>query len=253
MNDPSRELFEHYRTGYERCALPFFQSLAEVERYKLDRMPRWIDEIPLDARVLDIGCASGYLLSLLSAKGFRHLVGVDLSPPLIEAARERLPTASLHCTDLREFLRGCEDGTFDVIFCHHVLEHIPREDTIPMLRELHRCLKPGGSLSLRVPNAGHLLAGVMCYGDFTHVVHFNEWSLSQVLERAGFAYEAIEVNRKPPRLFWSVRDPIRMMFRLLNRLRWHLHGVVHWSVAVLSEARPRLRCFEQELEMRVRR
>jgi SAM-dependent methyltransferase len=49
--------------------------------------------IPADARVLEIGCGSGELLSQLNA---RHRTGVDLSARQIEAAKRRLPDATFH-------------------------------------------------------------------------------------------------------------------------------------------------------------
>lgn len=41
------------------------------------------------------------------------------------------------------------DNTFDIIFCNHVLEHVP--DDRQAMRELFRVLKPGGWASLQVP------------------------------------------------------------------------------------------------------
>jgi SAM-dependent methyltransferase len=41
------------------------------------------------------------------------------------------------------------DGEFDEILCQDVLEHI---EYIPVLRDLHRILKPGGELTVRVPH-----------------------------------------------------------------------------------------------------
>lgn len=41
------------------------------------------------------------------------------------------------------------DDSFDLIFCSHVLEHIP--DDAQAMRELHRVLKPGGTAILQVP------------------------------------------------------------------------------------------------------
>lgn len=46
------------------------------------------------------------------------------------------------------------DGQFDVIYAHHVLEHIPREKFFPVFRELHRILASSGLLTFAVPKAG---------------------------------------------------------------------------------------------------
>ncbi|WP_169247070.1 methyltransferase domain-containing protein [Candidatus Competibacter phosphatis] len=142
---------------------------------------------------------------------------------------------------------------FDVILFHHVLEHIPREHTITLLREFHRCLKPGGYLNIRVPNASYLLAGHHLFGDFTHVVHFNERSMPQVLEAAGFDTRHLEFIHHPPLLFWSWQHMGRALLRFLNRMRWHLHSVLHKTVCALIELYPIPKCFEWELEVLARK
>ena len=45
------------------------------------------------------------------------------------------------------------DNSFDIIYCSHVLEHVP-QDTVA-LAELHRVLKPGGWAILQVPIEGY--------------------------------------------------------------------------------------------------
>lgn len=201
------------------------------------------------ASILDAGCATGYLLGLLHECGYQNLTGVDISEQLLHEARRHLPEGvQLFQSDIGEFLAHTADGSFDVILFHHVLEHIPREHTVALLREFRRCLRDGGRLSLKVPNAACLLLGHTCYVDFTHVVHFNEFSLMQVLEQAGFSPERIEFILHPPVLYWSWRHPVRALFRLLNRVRWHLSAWVHCAAGVLFDTQPKLLCHEIELE-----
>lgn len=44
------------------------------------------------------------------------------------------------------------DGTVDEIFSSHALEHVGKRQVVPTLREWRRVLKPGGRITLRVPN-----------------------------------------------------------------------------------------------------
>lgn len=41
---------------------------------------------------------------------------------------------------------------FDVVYCSHTLEHIPREKTGAVFRGFHHALKPSGMLMIRVPD-----------------------------------------------------------------------------------------------------
>jgi len=250
MSDPSKEIFDNYLSHYQKTGGRVFKPLQEIKQFHLERLPRWIDQVDKQARILDAGCATGYLLSLLYESGYRNLVGVDLSAQLLREARLHLPeTVRLHCSDIGEFLARFPDDSFDLILCHHVLEHVPRERTLALLREFHRCLCIGGRLSLKVPNAGSLINGEECYLDFTHIVHFNEMSLVQVLVQAGFTPERIKLELHPPVLYWSWAHPLRAVLRLVNRLRWHLSAWVHRSVEILFDAQYRFRCHEREIEM----
>ncbi len=249
MTDPSKTLFDNYQKFYESKRLPDY-FLVEVKALRLDRLPRWLNRVDEDARVLDAGCAEGYLLSLLHESGFHNLSGVDLSLQLVDVARHRLPeSVSITVSDIRDYLMQSPDASFDVILFHHVLEHIPREFTIGLLREFHRCLSPGGFLSVKVPNAISLSAGYACFVDFTHVVHFNEFSLLQVVEAAGFTREHCEYIFHPPELFWSWPHAGRAGLRVLNRLRWHLNNQAHRWLFRLTDLHPMPQVFENEIEL----
>lgn len=63
-----------------------------------------------------------------------------------------------------------EDNTFDVIFCNHVLEHIP--DDTQAMRELYRVLKPGGWAVLQIPQ------------DLSRATTFEDDSITDPKERA---------------------------------------------------------------------
>jgi SAM-dependent methyltransferase len=255
MQDPSREIFDHYQANYERRGgAGCFRSLENVQRLRLGRLPRWLGRIPKQARILDAGCATGYQLGLLHGLGYEQLVGVDLSTELTATARQRLPAdVPIHCADIQEFLAGTPDASFDLILFHHVIEHIPREHTISLLREFRRCLAPGGSLDIKTPNAACLLAGYHVAGDITHITQFNEFSMIQAAEQAGFSADELDVVLHSPQLFWSWLHPLRTVFRMLNRIRWMLNRWLHRVLCVLMDLRPAPRCLEWELEVLIKK
>ena len=94
------------------------------------------------ARVLDVGCGEGWLCRALAAQGV-EAVGIDVSAPLVDAARaagrgrfEVLPYSELADA-------GARLGTFDALACNFALLE---EDIVPMLRDLRALLAPGGHL-----------------------------------------------------------------------------------------------------------
>jgi len=96
-------------------------------------------------RLLEIGCAYGFLLDYLARRGW-DVQGIEISPLSSAYARDELGlhvhTGSLESADL-------EEHSFDVILLLDVLEHLHRPfDT---LRHISRLLSPGGILVVQCP------------------------------------------------------------------------------------------------------
>ena len=112
------------------------------------------DWVPADARsVLDVGCNAGELVeALLRRRSGLRLVGIDVNAAQIAKAKANIPGAEFY------HVRGTElpfaDGEFDCLTCIEVLEHIPAAHRPAALREMHRVLRVGGRLVLRVPHSG---------------------------------------------------------------------------------------------------
>ncbi len=100
------------------------------------------------ARLLDIACGTGRLLSQLAvAHPKMSLFGLDLSPFYIEHARELLADAknvSL-VADNAEHLPYV-DGYFDVVTSVHLFHELPHDARRNVYREMYRVLEPGGLL-----------------------------------------------------------------------------------------------------------
>lgn len=114
--------------------------------------------LPDGARALDLGCGQGRHVHALYYAANIHVVGLDLCFEDVVKTREGFEAApDLDAPESRSFsltlgdaLRlPFADGTFDLIVCSEVLEHIP--DFKQALAEITRILKPGGQLALSVP------------------------------------------------------------------------------------------------------
>lgn len=93
-----------------------------------------LDRIPLDARVLEIGCGSGWAGRHLRARGLQSYTGLDLQGPADVIG-------NIHDWAVL----GLEPGWFDVIVAFEILEHV---DCFEACRQL---LKPNGLLILTTP------------------------------------------------------------------------------------------------------
>jgi SAM-dependent methyltransferase len=97
--------------------------------------------------VLDAGCGEGYLARLLAARGARPVIGVDLCPELVEAARDQAGREGLEITyetaDVADL--PLPDGAVDLVVANHVLNDL--EEPAPAIAEFGRVLTPGGRVA----------------------------------------------------------------------------------------------------------
>ncbi|MGE3349742.1 MAG: tetratricopeptide repeat protein [Ramlibacter sp.] len=90
--------------------------------------------------ILDLGCGTGLCAPLLQPLA-RSLVGVDLSPGMLEAARRRGLYTELVCRDVTEFLQQ-QAQPFDLVVSTDVFIYIG--DLQPVFDGVRRCLRDGG-------------------------------------------------------------------------------------------------------------
>jgi SAM-dependent methyltransferase len=138
-----------------------------------------------DTRVLDVGCGGGYALMALRELGYTNLAGVESDAGQVAScAAKGLGVAQV--ADTAAFLRS-RAGSYDLLLCLDVIEHIPHGEQLPFAAALAAALAPGGTLVCSVPNANSTLAGRWRYNDWTHHGSFTEHSLDLLLHSAGFA------------------------------------------------------------------
>ena len=102
-------------------------------------------------QLLDVGCGGGQWL-MAAAQFGANPVGIDISQVAIDACRQVLPHAELHCGPAESL--PFKDKRFDVISCFGSLEHFL--DPKCALREMVRVAKPTANVLLCVPNENFL-------------------------------------------------------------------------------------------------
>ena len=111
--------------------------------------------------------------------------GRDVRPGWINLDRAPLRGVDV-VHDLESGRMPFPDDSFDEVLCRDVLEHV---DLQPMMRELHRVLRPGGRLRIRVP----------------HFTSRNVWD--DPTHRRGFAWTTFEMFVRGNRREWQVAAP----------------------------------------------
>lgn len=231
---------EHHRYGEgvttrivrcRRCGLLFpdpFPYPLDVERLYGDPESYFQDEDPEQKRascrelvremgarlgrrsftLLDVGSGRGELLA--AARDEEVLaVGLELSPAMVEAARERFGVEVLR--ESIEHYSASGDASFDVVALAGVLEHAHDPDS--MIACASRLTRPGGLLYVDVPREPNLVTLVGNVwnrlrgrpGVFNlqptwppyHVFGFNPRCLRTLLSKHGFAIQSLRVRAEP--------------------------------------------------------
>lgn len=103
-------------------------------------------------RVLEVAIGTGLnLVEIIKRNPNGWVEGIDISPKMLEKARQRLLKAGsrnfrLHLCDCRNL--PFENNSFDVVISQYLLDILPVEDFIPTLNEFKRVLRDGGRLIL---------------------------------------------------------------------------------------------------------
>jgi 2-polyprenyl-6-hydroxyphenyl methylase/3-demethylubiquinone-9 3-methyltransferase len=128
-----------------------FRPLHQINPLRLD----WIESlVPLKGlRVLDVGCGGGILADAMARKG-AAVLGIDLATKALKVAQLHALEAQTDGVQYREIsaeaLTAEQPGSFDVVTCMEMLEHVP--DPSSVVKACAVLVKPGGHVFLSTIN-----------------------------------------------------------------------------------------------------
>jgi 2-polyprenyl-3-methyl-5-hydroxy-6-metoxy-1,4-benzoquinol methylase len=134
----------------------------------------------------ELGCGSGWI-SRLAARHGVQAEGYDISPEMIEIAREQAAEEGLDVRyetgDMEQLDLG---GRFDTCLLYDALHHSPRADLV--LASARRSLKPGGRVLLAEPNWTQRFGGRKAVGEYgVTELGYTPRALKRILRDQGFA------------------------------------------------------------------
>jgi predicted TPR repeat methyltransferase len=184
---PARADDEYLRMLFDRFAGSFDENLSDLGYRAPELLAATLGEyVASDGRleILDAGCGTGLCGPLLRSMA-RRLVGVDLSPGMIEKAQPRNVYDELVVGELCAFMRT-RPGTFDAIVSADTLVYFGAlEEAAAAARQ---CLRPGGVLAFTVERLAQEGGSeepyrIQPHGRYAH----REDYVRQALLNAGFA------------------------------------------------------------------
>lgn len=141
------QMEEHsIRTAYRRWAPVYDHTFGKVAAEGRKHAVEIINRST--GRVLEVGVGTG--LSLPTYKRALEIVGIDLSPEMLDKARERVANLNLtNVTGLHEMDAGqleFANDAFDTVVAMYVMTVVPEPEKV--MKELARVCRPGGQVLL---------------------------------------------------------------------------------------------------------
>jgi SAM-dependent methyltransferase len=160
---------------------------------KYSRHRIFVDLACQGKRILELGCADGFISRHLNERGCR-VTGVEIDAEAAERARPWCEKVVIHDLNDLDWIQQVGSG-FDTILCGDVLEHLVQPENI--LWHIQRLLAPRGRVIICLPNIAHirvrlrLLFGKFEYDtggvmDVTHLRFYTYKTACELIERSGF-------------------------------------------------------------------
>jgi SAM-dependent methyltransferase len=126
---------------------------------QLDRVAITLKMIPASGKMLELGCCFAETQVHYKKAFSGDFYGIDYSKEIVEKRKNDF--VSIKQCDLSSDVIPFDENMFDVVMCGEVIEHI--FDTENMLKEIHRVLKPGGTLIISTPNLSSFLNRIFIF------------------------------------------------------------------------------------------
>jgi len=187
------------------------------QNYDIDKIcPLWVDFqvvqlIKPGSKILEIGCATGYIGKFLKEKRNCKMYGIEIDKEAAELAKPYYEKLVVGNVEDDRILDLFNDMTFDFILCMSVLEHLknPRD----VLVKVKNFLARGGYLIVTLPNIAHWSIRLkLLFGDFdyekgifgtdhgkgimdeTHLKFFTLKTMKELITSAGYKIEYISFD-----------------------------------------------------------
>jgi ubiquinone/menaquinone biosynthesis C-methylase UbiE len=220
------------------AANPFDAYMTQLEKdYLAEVVPTLFPSAR--PRCLDFACGTGRITEKLVALG-GDIVGVDVSPTMLDEARKKCPSVRFVQADLTK--TDVDLGTFDLISSFRFFGNAQDELRVAVLGRLHQLLRPGGYLIVNSHCNPHSIAAILKrLSGLEHGFDLHYFKLKRLMREQGF-----EIMSKRPIGVWMFRsrlmnaDPASTRTKRLERAFGHpaLSAIAPDTVLVARKTHP---------------
>lgn len=153
--------------------------------------------LPLQSKILDVGCGYGSLIFNLYRDGYEKVWGIDIVHDIVAKGKACYPEISNRLNAYQGEKLPFADNSFDAVLMFDVMEHIPQIDLFT--KEVYRVLKKDGIFIFQTPNRPANIIWVYIKHRTLRIDWQNGhcslqtfWSLKSLLRSCGFGNIRIE-------------------------------------------------------------
>lgn len=164
-----------------------YQNLNEIQRLHAHQLfvlkQMMMIAKTTDAKILDIGCSVGNMMTCLIDEGYSNVHGIEMNDYAVQVCIEKGLNVKKMDTENMEV-----NEKYDIIYMNHVLEHI--ENLNNYFSQIKQILSPGAFVVIAVPNiGGHKTEknDWIGYQFEQHYWHFTPESLSKIFLQNDFS------------------------------------------------------------------
>ncbi|MFI9808424.1 class I SAM-dependent methyltransferase [Streptomyces sp. NPDC052301] len=131
--------------AFDALGLEYEKAFAASEPHRAS-LGRLLEGLAPGSRVLDVGSGTGRPTAQTLAEAGHRVLGVDVSPVMVDLAARQVPGARFRLADIREL--PLDDDSFDAACAYFSLLQMTRAEQAAVVAKLARAVRPGGFVVL---------------------------------------------------------------------------------------------------------
>jgi ubiquinone/menaquinone biosynthesis C-methylase UbiE len=191
---PEKDFLQTTQESYNLTAKDYAEKVSSLSHK--NRIDSFVQKLPTNAKIIDIGCGSGRDAKIFTEKGIK-VAGIDFSSELLEIAKKTAPLGTFYELNMEE-LSFFPSHSFDGAWASASFLHIPKKKIPKLLATVHSLLKPNGFFYLSVKKGtGESFEKDMRYGGVEKFwSYFEEKEIVSYLENENFTILEVDVSEK---------------------------------------------------------